>query len=100
MACSTAAASATVRVIGPVTSAERNNGTTPARLVRPIVGRMPTRLKNADGPRIELPVSVPRPTAPRLSETAAAVPPEEPAVTRERSYGLRVYPGRMELTVS
>ena len=36
------AASATVRHIGPVTSAAMLSGTTPARLVNPIVGRMPT----------------------------------------------------------
>jgi hypothetical protein len=36
-----------------------------------------------------LPVSVPRPTAPKFAATAAAVPPLDPAVTRLVSYGLR-----------
>src|SRR6516225_1796353 len=78
----------------------RNNGTMPARLVRPIVERMPARLVWEEGPRIELPVSVPRPTAPKLAATAAAVPPLEPAGTRSSAYGLRVYPGSSEPTVS
>ena len=41
-----------------------------------------------------------RPMAPKLAAIAAAVPPLEPAVTRLESHELRVYPGRMELTVS
>jgi hypothetical protein len=49
---------------------------------------------------MELPVSVPRPTAPKFAATAAAVPPLEPAVTRSSAYGLRVYPGSSEFTVS
>ena len=60
---------------------------------------MPTRSLCPDGPRIELPVSVPSPT-PKLAATAAPVPPLEPAVTRSRAYGFFVYPGRIELTVS
>ena len=78
----------------------KNNGTIPSRLVSPIVERIPTRLVCEDGPRIELPVSLPRPTAPKLAAIAAAVPPLEPAGTRSSAYGLRVYPGRIELTVS
>ena len=57
----------------------------PPRLVSPMVGRMPTRLVWDDGPRMELPVSVPSPTAPKLAATAAAVPPLEPAGTRSRA---------------
>ena len=41
------------------------------------------------GPRIELPVSLPSPMAPKLAATAAAVPPLDPAVTRSSAYGLR-----------
>src|SRR6516165_6906836 len=78
----------------------KNSGTMPSRLVSPIVDRIPTRLVWDDGPRIELPVSVPRPTAPKLAAIAAAVPPLEPAGTRSSAYGLRVYPGNIELTVS
>ena len=47
-----------------------------------IVERIPTRRLCDEGPRMELPVSVPSPTVPRLALTAAAVPPLEPAVTR------------------
>ncbi len=50
-----------------------------------MVGRMPARLVCDDGPRIEFPVSVPSPTAPKLAATAAAVPPLEPAGTRSRA---------------
>src|SRR6185369_3107285 len=70
------------------------------RLVSPIVDRMPTSAWCDEGPRIELPVSLPRPIAPILAATAAAVPPLDPAVTRSSAYGLRVYPGRIEFTVS
>ena len=57
----------------------------PSRLVRPIVGRIPTRAQCEEGPRMELPVSVPKPAAPKEAATAAAVPPLEPAGTRSRS---------------
>ena len=53
----TVTASSTVRAIGPAMSASRFSGITPARLVRPIVERMPTSAWCDDGPRIELPVS-------------------------------------------
>ena len=85
-----ATASATVRAIGPAMSASRLSGTTPARLVSPIVERMPTSAWCDDGPRMELPVSVPSPTSPKLAATAAAVPPLEPAVTRSSAYGFFV----------
>src|SRR5438093_8932223 len=100
MTWKTATASSTVRAIGPAMSARRLRGTMPARLVRPMVERIPTRAWWDEGPRIELPVSLPRPTAPKLAATAAAVPPLDPAVTRLSAYGLRVYPGRIEFTVS
>ena len=76
---STTAASSTVRVIGPAMSARKLSGTTPVRLTKPIVERMPTRLWCDEGPRIEFPVSVPNPTAPKFAATPAAVPPLEPA---------------------
>ena len=60
---------------------------------------MPTSALCDDGPRIELPVSDPRPTRPKLAATAAAVPPLDPAGTRVVSYGLCVVP-RIEFTVS
>ena len=71
-------------------SARRLSGATPARLVNPIVERMPASAWCAEGPRIELPVSLPRPTVPKLAATAAAVPPLEPAVTRSSAYGFLV----------
>ncbi len=58
---------------------------TPSRLVSPRVERMPTRARCDDGPRIELPVSVPRPATPKLAATPEAVPPLEPAGTRSRA---------------
>ena len=91
-AVSTAAASATVRAIGPPTSLFANSGIIPARLTSPIVGRTPTRSLCAEGPRIEFPVSVPSPTSAKLAATAAAVPPLLPAGTRPRSYAFRVVP--------
>jgi hypothetical protein len=55
-----------------------------------MVERMPTSAWCDDGPRMELPVSVPSPTSPRLAATEAAVPPLEPAVTRSSAYGFFV----------
>ena len=40
-------------------------------LVRPSVGRMPTRLQCEAGPRTEFPVSLPKPTSAKLAATAA-----------------------------
>src|SRR5262249_54039982 len=84
----------------PPMSRLRNSGTMPSRLVSPMVERMPTRLVCDDGPRIELPVSVPRPTAPKLAATAAAVPPPEPARAGSGAAGLRAWPGTMQPAVS
>jgi hypothetical protein len=47
------------------------------RARHPMAERMPTRLVCEAGPRIELPVSVPRPAAPKFAATAAAVLPLE-----------------------
>jgi len=62
----------------------------PERLVKPIVGRKPTSAWCEEGPRIKLPVSVPKPTNPELAATATAVPPLDPALTRSRAYGFLV----------
>jgi hypothetical protein len=83
----TAATSSTVLPIGPAMSASRLSGITPARLVNPIVDRIPTRAWCDEGPRMELPVSLPSPIKPKLDATAAAVPPLDPAVTRSNAYG-------------
>src|SRR5580700_7629055 len=47
---------------------------------------------SAAGWRIEPPVSVPSAHGARPAATAAALPPEEPPGTRERSHGLSVGP--------
>ena len=54
-------------------------------LVCPIDERMPTKPLCPEGPRMELPVSLPREIMPKLAEAAAAGPPELPAVLRSRS---------------
>ena len=51
---------------------------------------MPTSASRDDGPRIELPVSLPSPIRPKLAATPEAVPPLEPAGTRSSAYALRV----------
>ena len=79
-----------MRAIGPAMSASVESGITPPRLVSPIVERIPTSAWCEEGPRMELPVSLPSPTAPKLAATAAAVPPLEPAVTRSSAYGFFV----------
>src|SRR5580692_4979748 len=65
-----------------------------------MVERIPARDWCDAGPRMESPVSLPKPTSPKLAAIAAAVPPLDPAVTRSSAYGFLVYPGRIELTVS
>ncbi len=98
MASSTAAASATVRVIGPAMSCVSAAGMIPLRLTSPRVGRRPTRSQAEAGERIEFTVSLPRLTAAMFAATAAAGPPLEPPGVRARSYGLSVWPPS-ELTV-
>ena len=68
--------------MGPPTSRAALSGAMPSRLVSPMVVRNPTSAWWEEGPRMELPVSEPSPTAPKLAATAAPVPPLEPAVTR------------------
>src|SRR5581483_10326834 len=91
---STAAASATVRPNGPTVSWLCAIGITPARLVKPTVGLIPTTPLIEDGQRIEPSVSVPNEAAARLAETATAEPELEPQGLRSRIYGLRVCPPR------
>lgn len=67
--------------MGPPMSLQKLSGAMPAREVRPVVERMPTRALNAAGVRMEEPVSVPRPMRPKLAPMAAPVPPELPPVT-------------------
>src|ERR1700733_10469659 len=72
------AASATVRVIGPVVSWRRVMGTTPTPLTSPTVGFRPTRPFSDAGARIEPSVSDPRPAAHRFAAAPAAGPALEP----------------------
>ena len=74
----TAAASATVRACGPTVSWVSEIGTTPARLVRPTVGLMPTTPLALAGQTIEPSVSVPTDSTARSAATATAEPLEEP----------------------
>ncbi len=78
MACSTAAASATVRVIGPGVSCWAEIGTTPRRETRPRVGFRPTKPLKAAGQVIDPSVSVPMAAAARPAATAAPEPEEDP----------------------
>ena len=68
----------TVRVMGPMVSWVGWEGIMPWTLTSPSVGRSPTRLATAAGPRMEPAVSSPIPTSPKLAATPAEVPPEEP----------------------
>lgn len=61
-------------------------------LIRPRLGRMPTRDPKAAGVRMLLPVSEPKDMSPKLAAMAAAEPPLEPPVERSRSYALRTVP--------
>src|SRR6266567_5326039 len=73
-----AAASATVRPCTPTVSWVWEIGTTPARLVRPMVGLTPTTPLALAGQTMLPSVSVPNETAVKLAETAAADPELEP----------------------
>ena len=92
MACSTMAASATVRVIGPTVSSDADSGSTPRLLTRPYVGFRPTMPQKAAGMRMEPPVSEPSVAAQRLAAMAAPEPPLDPPVTQSVFHGLRAGP--------
>src|ERR671914_694485 len=62
---------------------------TPARLVSPTVGLMPTTPQTDDGHTIEPLVSVPNAAVTRLAEAAWAEPELEPQGFRSRTYGFR-----------
>ena len=59
-------------------------GTTPARLVRPTVGLMPTTPLAFAGQTILPSVSVPKDSAAKLADSAAAEPALEPQGLRSR----------------
>ena len=79
------AASATVRPCGPTVSWVCEMGTTPARLVRPTVGLMPTTPFALAGQTMLPSVSVPSDTAAKFAVVAAPDPELEPQ-------GLRLMP--------
>src|SRR5262245_33814232 len=92
MPSSSAAASATVRAIGPAVSWLCAIGTMPVRLSSPSVGLMPTSPFALDGDTIEPSVSVPTAAAARLAAIAAPDPELDPDGLRSRAYGLFVCP--------
>ena len=94
IAPSTAAASATVRPCGPTVSWEAAIGTTPARLVSPTVGLMPTTPLAPDGQTIDPSVSVPIAAAHRLADGAAPEPELDPHGLRSSTYGFLTWPPR------
>src|SRR6267154_5425241 len=75
---SATAASATVRPWGPTESWVCEIGTTPARLVRPTVGLMPTTPLAFAGQTMLPSVSEPKDTAAKFAVAAAADPELEP----------------------
>src|SRR6202171_6146016 len=87
---STAAASATVRACGPRVSWTCEMGTTPARLVSPTVGLIPTTPFTVAGQTMLPLVSLPIDTAVKLADTAAAEPELDPQALRLSEYGLFV----------
>src|SRR5512145_2810866 len=91
---SSAAASATVRHIGPAVSWLCAIGMMPARETRPTVGLMPTSELADDGQTMEPSVSVPMPAAARFAAMAAPVPELEPQALRSRAYGFLQRPPR------
>src|SRR5438045_5580123 len=94
MAASSAAASATVRAIGPAVSWLCAMGTMPVRLTRPSVGLMPTRPLVAAGDTIDPSVSVPTAAAARLAAIPAPDPELDPEGLRSSAYGCLVWPPR------
>src|SRR5262245_65516014 len=89
-----AAASATVRAIGPGVSCECATGITPERLTRPRVGLIPTMPLIEDGQMMDPSVSVPIATAHRLAETATPEPELDPHGLRLGAKGFRHWPPR------
>ena len=80
-----AAASSTVRAMGPAVSWLGAIGTIPSWLIKPWVGLIPTRLWRTEGLMIEPSVSVPIPMGAISKATAAAVPLLEPLGVAARS---------------
>src|SRR5687768_10906145 len=94
MPASSAAASATVRAIGPAVSCVCEIGMMPDRLTRPTVGFRPTRPFAPAGHTIDPSVSVPTAAAARFAATAAPDPELEPQGLRSSTYGFFTSPPR------
>src|SRR5229473_4850655 len=94
MTLSAAAASATVRPWGPTVSCVCEMGTTPARLVSPTVGLMPTTPLAFAGHTMLPSVSLPKDTVAKFADAAAPEPELEPQGFRSMPYGLCVCPPR------
>src|SRR6478735_6010043 len=86
---SMAAASRTVRAIGPDVARPTGSPYRGAPLIRPRVGLRPKRPQQLAGIRIDPPPSDPCATGTRPAATAAAAPPLEPPAIRARSQGVR-----------
>ena len=91
---SSAAASATVRVIGPAVSCVCEIGMMPERLTRPSVGLMPTRPLAVEGQTIEPSVSVPTPTPRGWRRSPRRCPSSTRTALRSSAYGFRTCPPR------
>lgn len=79
------AASLTVRAIGPSVSVLGFAGIMPKRLTSGTVGRRPTRLCTAAGPRVDPPVSSAIASVEKLAATPAPLPLEDPLALRRGS---------------
>ena len=75
---SSAAASATDRVIGPAVSKPSASGMTPARLTSPRVGLTPTSPLTSLGDRIDPEVSDPKAPAAKAIDSPTPEPDDEP----------------------
>ncbi len=93
------AASATVRVIGPVWEKLVHPFSAGHRGTRPRLALKPTTPHTAAGIRIEPARSLPSASGPSPAATAAAAPPLEPPAIRSRCHGLRVCP-KIRLSVT
>jgi hypothetical protein len=89
---SSAAASATVRAIGPAVSWAADTGTIPCRLTRPTVGLMPTTPHALAGQTIEPSVSVPTAIGASPAATATPDPELDPDGLRSSACGLAACP--------
>src|SRR6266436_9344686 len=89
-----AAASATVRACGPTVSWVCEMGTTPARLVSPMVGLIATTPLALPGQTMLPSVSLPNDTVAKFADAAAPDPELDPQGLRSMPYGLCVCPPR------